>query len=304
MPLRLFLTVSIVIHILIAIGIYYLPDAKQPEKQGFLTRLVTQEEVRQSQVPPPPVAVRPAERPLPPRSFPRQPKREALLSQKPSSRPPDISSDRPVVPGEGSDTGETLPKGQKPAAGQSVTPERSADSAQSTHSGSDSGPGAEPANEPAKSGRSPEAARQRSSGRDSGRSRLFDPMITAEIAGKDASARSGRDDAITFDTRDYRYAGYMHKLRDKIQSIWVYPPAAAAEGKYGDLKIRFTINKNGRLGKVELVRTSGYKLLDDAAIKALKDGEPYWPLPEEWGMESYSILGHFIYSLYGYQQLR
>lgn len=136
------------------------------------------------------------------------------------------------------------------------------------------------------------------------RSRLFDPAITSEIAGKGAAARAGKDDAITFDTRDYRYAGYMHKLRDKIQSIWVYPPSAVAEGKYGDLKIRFTIKKDGRLGKVELVRTSGYRLLDNAALEALKDGEPYWPLPDEWGMEEYTILGHFVYSLYGYQQLR
>ena len=78
------------------------------------------------------------------------------------------------------------------------------------------------------------------------RSKLFDPGTIAEIAGKDAAARAGRDEAITFDTRDYRYAGYMHKFRDKIQSIWVYPPSAAAEGKYGDLKIRFTINKDGK----------------------------------------------------------
>ena len=62
--------------------------------------------------------------------------------------------------------------------------------------------------------------------------------------------------------------------------------------------------KDGKLGAVELVRTSGYKMLDDAAIKALKDGEPYWPIPEEWGMESYTISGHFIYSIYGYPQVR
>jgi protein TonB len=54
------------------------------------------------------------------------------------------------------------------------------------------------------------------------------------------------------------------------------------------------------LGAVELIRTSGHKSLDDAAMKALKEGEPYWPLPDEWGMEAYTIEGHFIYSIYGY----
>jgi protein TonB len=93
----------------------------------------------------------------------------------------------------------------------------------------------------------------------------------------------------------------MRRLREKIESIWEYPAEARARRLYGDLKIRFTIRKDGRLGAIELVRTSGYKVLDDAAIKALKDGEPYWPLPPEWGMESYTILGHFVYAIYGYE---
>jgi protein TonB len=48
-----------------------------------------------------------------------------------------------------------------------------------------------------------------------------------------------------------------------------------------------------------LVRTSGYKDLDDAAIKALRDAEPYWPLPDDIREQSLTITGHFIYSLYG-----
>ena len=92
----------------------------------------------------------------------------------------------------------------------------------------------------------------------------------------------------------------MRKFQEKIENIWVYPPEAAAKGIYGDLFIRFSIMKNGKLGKIELERTSGYPMLDDAAIKALRDCEPYWPLPDEWGMESMPIHVQFIYSIYGY----
>jgi protein TonB len=93
---------------------------------------------------------------------------------------------------------------------------------------------------------------------------------------------------------------YNQRLKQRIESIWVYPRDAAAQGIYGDLVIKFTIMQNGNLGSVELVRTSGHKSLDDAAIKALRDGAPYWPIPKEWGMESYTIEGLFIYTLYGY----
>jgi len=52
------------------------------------------------------------------------------------------------------------------------------------------------------------------------------------------------------------------------------------------------------VGAVELVRGSGYPILDKAALEALKEASPYWPLPEEWGMEAYTIEGNFVYNIY------
>lgn len=132
--------------------------------------------------------------------------------------------------------------------------------------------------------------------------KLFDKKIIGDIAKRniEKEEREKKDKTFTFDTREYRYLLYNQRLKQRIESIWVYPRDAAAQGIYGDLIIRFTILQNGSLGPVELVRTSGHKGLDDAAIKALRDGAPYWPLPKEWGMEAYTIEGLFIYTLYGY----
>lgn len=132
---------------------------------------------------------------------------------------------------------------------------------------------------------------------------LFDREITEAIAKRDgAGGKPGdRNNPVTFDSKPYEFGPYMDLLRKKIESIWVYPPDAAARNIFGDLKIQFTIKKDGRLGELKLIRTSGYKMLDDAALQALKEGEPYWPLPKEWHKESYTILGHFVYSLYGAQ---
>jgi periplasmic protein TonB len=131
---------------------------------------------------------------------------------------------------------------------------------------------------------------------------LFDREIIGDLAKKQEKAeeekRRGR--SFTFDAGEYRFLIYNRRLKEKIESIWVYPPEEAARGIYGDLIIKFTILKNGRLGDVVLVRTSGHQSLDRAAVKALRDGEPYWPLPGDWGIESYTIEGHFIYTIYGY----
>lgn len=126
--------------------------------------------------------------------------------------------------------------------------------------------------------------------------KLFDKEIIGKLMVKE---RSKTDTPVTFDTKEYKYFGYMRRLRDKIENAWVYPQDAAEHGIYGDLRIKFTIKKDGRLGSVELMRTSGHKSLDDAALRALKSAEPYWPLPDEWGEDGLTITGLFIYSLYG-----
>jgi len=131
------------------------------------------------------------------------------------------------------------------------------------------------------------------------RDKIFDMRVIGEIAKRDIE-REEKKRTFTFDVKKLRYLGYLQRLKERIESIWLYPPSAAERGIYGDLVIRFTIKKNGRLGAVELVRTSGHKSLDDAALRALEDAEPFWPLPDEWRLEAYTITGHFIYTIYGY----
>jgi protein TonB len=129
--------------------------------------------------------------------------------------------------------------------------------------------------------------------------KLFDRSVIGDLAKRHVEKEEKKAKAFTFDTDEYRFLIYNQRLKDRIESIWVYPRDAAARGIYGDLVIKFVIRKNGTLGAVELVRTSGHKTLDDAAIRALREGSPYWPLPQEWGMEEYTIVGHFVYTLYG-----
>jgi protein TonB len=126
------------------------------------------------------------------------------------------------------------------------------------------------------------------------RSYLFDEKTIEKFAREGSSPKKG----LTFDTSDFRHRGYMRMLKERIESIWQYPKEAARMGLSGDLYMKFTIKKDGRLGEVELLRTSGFKELDEAAIKAVKKAEPFWPLPDDWDKDDLEIRGHFIY-IYG-----
>jgi protein TonB len=133
--------------------------------------------------------------------------------------------------------------------------------------------------------------------------KLFDPDVLAGVIEKDRKPKPP-ESSVTFDTKEIRHWGYMQRLKERIEYIWEYPPEAAAKGIYGDLLIRFVIKDDGSLGAVELVRTSGWRGLDSAAMRALKDGAPYWPLPDEWDTNSLTITGHFIYTIHGSYYLR
>ena len=123
------------------------------------------------------------------------------------------------------------------------------------------------------------------------RSYLFDRKTIEKFARKAPSAGKG----LSLDMSEFRHRGYMRMLEGRIEGIWKYPEEAARLGISGDLYMTFSIKRDGSLGEIEIVRTSGYRSLDEAAMKALKDAAPFWPLPDDLDEETLEIRGHFIY---------
>jgi len=129
---------------------------------------------------------------------------------------------------------------------------------------------------------------------------LFDRKTIEKFASK--TPPSNTEKGLTFDAPELKHRGYMRLLKGRIESTWKYPKEAEKLGLSGDLYIKFSIKRNGELGEVELVRTSGYRDLDEAAIDALKKAFPWWPLPKDYKGEELEITGHFIY-IYGNRYL-
>ncbi len=123
---------------------------------------------------------------------------------------------------------------------------------------------------------------------------LFDRKTIEKYARKGSPAQRG----LSFDTSGFNHRGYMRMLRERIGSVWHYPKEAAKRGISGDLRVTFTINKDGSLANAELLRTSGYRSLDEAVLKALRKAFPWWPLPKDYEEDTVEIKGHFIY-VYG-----
>lgn len=77
---------------------------------------------------------------------------------------------------------------------------------------------------------------------------------------------------------------YVGFIQDKIHSFFVYPPEAQIRSWEGVVKVRFTLAQDGRIKDIDIAESSGYPLLDAAAILAIKDASPY-PFPENYSFE-------------------
>lgn len=112
-----------------------------------------------------------------------------------------------------------------------------------------------------------------------------------------------KEATIEIGTESIKYVSYMKLLKDKIQNVWVYPEQARLKNQQGTLLVEFGINKNGSLAYAKVIRSSGYPLLDEAAIKAIKEASPFNPLPDRFGVERLNIYATFTYELvYHYVQ--
>ncbi len=109
-----------------------------------------------------------------------------------------------------------------------------------------------------------------------------------------------REATISIGTQSIKYASYMEHIKNKIENVWVYPSFAAQTGQQGSLLVLFSIGRNGNLLRVKLIRSSGYPLLDKAAIEAVKDAAPYPPLPERFNIDVLNIYANFVYKINGF----
>jgi len=104
------------------------------------------------------------------------------------------------------------------------------------------------------------------------------------------------DEAVVdINTRDDRFFSYLRHLKVKIQGVWVYPSAAARSGIGGSLTVEFSIARNGQLLGVNLLDSSGHTILDESAMRAIKDAAPYFPFPERMRAKRLRIKANFIY---------
>ncbi len=82
--------------------------------------------------------------------------------------------------------------------------------------------------------------------------------------------------------QEYRFAQYVEDWRQKVQRVGTLNYPDAARGKlYGSLLLSVSIRADGSVDKVGVQRSSGHKVLDEAAVRIVKMAAPYAPFPPD-----------------------
>ncbi len=108
--------------------------------------------------------------------------------------------------------------------------------------------------------------------------------LTARIEqNSTAYANRPRRKAISASTRKYKFANYLETWRRKVEQIGNlnYPEAAKSRKLYGNLILHVAVRADGSLEQVRILRSSGYDVLDQAAVDIVKLAAPYAPFPAD-----------------------
>jgi TonB family protein len=73
---------------------------------------------------------------------------------------------------------------------------------------------------------------------------------------------------------------WMRAVSERVRQFFYYPPAALGSRTTGVVVVHFVVRRDGRLGTVDVGRSSGNDILDEAAPRIVRLADPLPPIPD------------------------
>ena len=108
--------------------------------------------------------------------------------------------------------------------------------------------------------------------------------LNAELQQRlDSKAKRLKRKYISANTREFRYAAYMEAWRAKVERVGNinYPEEARVRQLSGNLLLDVSLNADGSVIEITVRRSSGHKVLDDAAIRIVELASPFAAFPDD-----------------------
>ena len=98
-----------------------------------------------------------------------------------------------------------------------------------------------------------------------------------------AYAQRPRHIYVSARTQEFKYANYMSEWVKKVERVGNlnYPDEARRAGLSGKLIMDVTMNADGTVRNINILRPSGHPVIDEAAIRIVNLAAPFAPFPSE-----------------------
>jgi len=122
--------------------------------------------------------------------------------------------------------------------------------------------------------------------------------FSAPQLGVQVDRRGGQVDLgpLSFDTQWYDWGPYAAEMLRRIRYHWRIPELAQL-GVPGVVRIRFYIEKDGRVSGLTILKDSSHPPMDFAARDAILNASPLPPLPPEVGVDREGVIITFYYNV-------
>ena len=103
---------------------------------------------------------------------------------------------------------------------------------------------------------------------------------------------------LSFETQWYNWGDYAQSMVSRIRVNWyANMPQLIRTGIGGVVTIRFTIQRDGRITDVTVLKSSGHPPYDFAARKGIELSSPLHPLPKDFPNPNERVTAMFYYNL-------
>ncbi len=104
-----------------------------------------------------------------------------------------------------------------------------------------------------------------------------------------------QDAQISFDSKGVDFGWWLRRFVAHVKSNWFIPQMAQITS--GRVVITFNVHRNGFITDIEVIKSSGHRALDSAAVNALRTSSPTVALPPEYPDDKAFFTVTFLYNV-------
>lgn len=111
----------------------------------------------------------------------------------------------------------------------------------------------------------------------------------------DRGGQAEQDAQISFDSKGVDFGWWLRRFVTHVKSNWFIPQMAQITP--GRVVITFNVHRNGFITDIEVIKSSGHRALDSAAVNALRTSSPTVALPTEYPDDKAFFTVTFLYNV-------